>query len=408
MSAKNLLFSGALLGAAIWSASASAQGLIMPGAGAAHRAMAGASTAAPIDAAGAGYWNPAAISGLPQNQVYFGAELIYSDTRVSVEPFPPPGSTFSDTGLAALPTIAMVYHREDSPMTVGLGVYGLVGGAVNFGSRQPGPPLSVVSNQYAAASALVVAPVVSVQLTERLAVGLGPMIDIMNFSADPAFFAPNGDGTFPAATHGRPFWGGGFQAGLYYELNPCWNFGLSYKSPAWFERLKWNALDGAGVPREISLDLTLPWIISWGVAYRGFERTTIAVDLRYFDYAGTKTFGQPVSEGGTGWQSIFAVAIGVERQVSQRMKLRAGYLFNENPIPAPLTLFNTELPAINQHQLSLGFSIQMNRSISMDFAWVHGFRNSIEGPIPPAQIAGATVGLSQSIDSWVVSMGVDF
>ncbi|MHC4178520.1 MAG: hypothetical protein ACYSWU_13500, partial [Planctomycetota bacterium] len=126
----------------------------MPGAGAANRAMAGASTAAPLDAAGAGYWNPAAISGLPQNEVYFGAELIYADTRVSIDPLPPPGSTFSDTGLAGIPTIAMVYHREDSPITVGLGMYGLVGGAANCGSRQPGPPFSAVTNQYAGAAAL--------------------------------------------------------------------------------------------------------------------------------------------------------------------------------------------------------------------------------------------------------------
>ena len=41
------------------------QGIIMPGAGAVNRAMAGASTAAAIDAAGAGYWNPATIGALP-------------------------------------------------------------------------------------------------------------------------------------------------------------------------------------------------------------------------------------------------------------------------------------------------------------------------------------------------------
>lgn len=46
--------------------------------------MAGASTAAPLDAAGAGDGNPAAIGGLPRNRAYFGAELLYAGTRVSV------------------------------------------------------------------------------------------------------------------------------------------------------------------------------------------------------------------------------------------------------------------------------------------------------------------------------------
>ena len=381
------------------------QGLVLPGAGAAHRGMAGASTAAPLDAAGAGYWNPAAISGLRGDQVYFGAEMIYADTRVSATPLPPPGSTFSDTGLAGVPTIAMVYHREDSPMTVGIGVYGLVGGAVNFGSRQAGPPLSRLTNQYAAASALQLAPAISLQVTDRLAVGFGPTIDIMALSMDPAFFATD----FPAATHGRPFWGAGFQTGLYYELNPCWSFGAAYKSPQWFERFRWNSLDGSDVPTEVSLDLTLPAIISWGVAYRGFERTTLAVDLRYLDYANTKTFGEPVSDGGTGWDSVFAVALGAEHQVTDRLKLRTGYLINENPIHETLTLFNTELPAINQQQFTLGFSLQMNRKISMDVTWIHGFENSIEGPVPVDQLpAGTTVGITQSLDSWAFGLGIDF
>ena len=88
-----------------------------------------------------------------------------------------------------------------------------------------------------------------------------------------------------------------------------------------------------------------------------------------------------------------------------------GYLYNENPIPAPLTMFNTELPAINQQQFSLGFAMQLCESISMDFTWVHGFENSIRGPVPGGQINppnGATVGLEQSLDAWIVGMAVTF
>lgn len=398
-----------LLGLAL-PATAFGQGLIMPGAGAANRAMAGASMAAPLDAAGAGYWNPAAISGLPGNQVYFGADLVYADLRVATDPLPPPGSTFSDTGVSAIPTIALVYHREDSAVTTGLGVYGLVGGAVNFGSRQPGPPFAALTNQYASAAGLMIAPTVSVQVSDCLAVALGPTVDVMGLSLDPAFFAPNGPpGSFPAATHGRPFWGAGFRAGMYYELNPCWSFGLSYLSPQWFETFRWNALDGAGAPQQVRLEHQLPSVLSWGAAYRGISQTVLALDVRYFDYAGSVPYGNSVADGGTAWQSIFSVAMGAERRLSERTKMRMGYLYNENPIRQVLTMFNTQLPAINQHQISLGFSMQLNRSMTMDFTWVHGFDNSIRGPVPGGEIpGGATVQLDQSMDSWVVGMGVDF
>ena len=393
-----------------WPLGAAAQALIMPGAGPVNRAMAGASTAAPIDAAGAGYWNPAAISGLPDNEVYFGAELIYADLRTETDLLPPVGDIRSDTGVAAIPTIALVYHRENSPMTVGLGVYGLVGGAVNFPSERTVDPLGFLTNQQATASGLLLAPMVSMQLTPTLAVGAGPMIDMMLLSLDPAFFAPNGPpGDFPSATHGRPTWGGGFQAGVYWEPNCRWSFGVSYKSPQWFEEFEWQALDAAGAPQEISLDLTLPWVLSWGIAYRGIPNTLVALDVRYFDWAGTKTFGQSVADGGTGWESIFSVALGIERKLNQKCKLRVGYLYNENPVQDVLTLFNTQLPAINQHAFSLGFSMQMTRAITMDFAWVHSFRNSIRGPIPAAQIpGGATIELTQSLDSWIFGMGVKF
>ena len=249
---------------------------------------------------------------------------------------------------------------------------------------------------------------IALQTTDRLAVGFGPTVDIFGLSLDPAFFAANPDSSFPSATHGRPFWGAGFQTGLYYELNPCWSFGVSYKSPQWFERFRWNALDHNGSPREIDLNLTLPSIVSWGAAYRGFERTTLAADVRYFDYAGTDTFGDAPADGGTGWQSIFAAAPGAQVELGERMKLRLGYLYNENPIPQAATLFNVQLPGFNQHQLSVGFGMQLTPKISMDFSWVHVFDASIEGPILPTQAVNTRVRLEQSMDTWGVGLGVNF
>jgi hypothetical protein len=65
---------------------------------------------------------------------------------------------------------------------------------------------------------------------------------------------------------------------------------------------------------------------------------------------------------------------------------------------------------VTQQQLSLGFSLQMNRAISMDFTWVHGFHNSIRGPVPAREIPipNPTIELTQSIDSWAVGVGVKY
>ena len=125
----------------------------------------------------------------------------------------------------------------------------------------------------------------------------------------------------------------------------------------------------------------MPEIFSWGIAYKGFERALIDVDLRYFDYANTSLYGTKPIDGGLGWSSIFAVAIGGQYQVTERLTLRAGYLYNTNPISATNTLFNVQAPGFLQHMLAIGASYKLTDDITLSLAWTHQFRNSIEGPV---------------------------
>ncbi|TDI17494.1 MAG: hypothetical protein E2P05_02205 [Acidobacteria bacterium] len=86
------------------------QGLMIPGAGSVHRSMGGASVAAPVDAAGACYWNLAAINALENNEFFFSAELLIADVNLasSVPQTSRSGEDSSDSGVAVAPTIAFV------------------------------------------------------------------------------------------------------------------------------------------------------------------------------------------------------------------------------------------------------------------------------------------------------------
>src|SRR5262245_41904281 len=65
-------------------ASARAQfGTVLSGTGTVNRSMGGASTAAPLSAAGALYWNPATLTGLDRSQIEIGAELLFANTDLS-------------------------------------------------------------------------------------------------------------------------------------------------------------------------------------------------------------------------------------------------------------------------------------------------------------------------------------
>src|ERR1700724_1691834 len=73
------------------------EGIVLTGAGAVNRSMGGAATAAPIDATGALYWNPASITGLKRSEMEFGMELLFPHTTLSssvpagaLGPFGPP------------------------------------------------------------------------------------------------------------------------------------------------------------------------------------------------------------------------------------------------------------------------------------------------------------------------------
>lgn len=407
-----------------------AQGLINPGAGPINRAMAGASTAAPVDF-GSTYWNPANLSGLERSEFLLGSELVIPSTHFtsslpagSIRGLYPSkglyGVSRSDSGVVPnLATGAAFKLDDNSAWTYGIGVFGLAGGNVNFAGsttqpllrpRIPGKSFGfgpIWSN----ASVLTINPSASMRVTDQLSIGGGPVISSMNVGFDPAFFAPGvkdttGLPTFPAGTNSRTFWGGGFQIGLLYELNANWNLGFSYKSPIWMERWAYNSETPTQQQRRIGVQAQIPAIYSWGVAYKGIDRALIDVDLRYFDYANAHLFGQSIRDGGLGWNGVFALATGGQYALTDRLTLRAGYLYNTNPIPAPLTLFNLQLPAIVTNTMSFGASYKLTEDITFSAAWVHGFRNSIQGGVK--EEPGAFTKLDVQTDSIIAGLNIQF
>jgi long-chain fatty acid transport protein len=405
------------------------QGLVAPSAGPINSAMAGASTAAPIEF-GSSYWNPAVLSGLSDQEFLLGAALVLPDillqssiqARSILGQFPATtrsGTAKSSSGVLTNPAVGYSFRPEGSDWTFGVGLFGLAAGGANFagdastpvlGPRIP-PKYFGVGPIYSNIAILAITPMASYQMTDRLSVGGGPIITTATAQFDPAFFAPNGRDafgllSFPSATNSHPFWGGGFQVGLFYEINDDWNVGFSYKSPVWQQKWNSNAADPNLVGRRIGVQAQLPEVFSWGVAYKGLPKTLIDLDLRYFDYANASLFGQRVIDGGLGWRSVFAVALGAQYAATEKLTLRAGYLFNTNPIPAPVTLFNVQAPVITEHTLSLGASYNMSENMTLSFAWMHSFTNSIEGSI--LQIPGSSVRMTEQVDFLVAGLNVSF
>ena len=333
---------------------ATAQGIIVPGVGPVNRAMAGAATAAPIDAAGALRWNVASISGLKTSEITFGAELLLPtedlSSTVPTQLGPMSGTSSGEPGTATIPEIALVHRPDHSPWTFGLGMFGIAGFKTNYPASTTNPislpqpnGLGVIFSEL---EVLEIAPAVSYALTPQLSIGFAPSLAIGRLNANPLFMATPDAGVYPPGYGSRNYFGGGAQLGLYYIANECWRFGASIKSPLWFEDFRFFTQDSAGTPRTEHFDLDLPMIISLGTSYSGIDRLLWAMDVRYFDYKNTNGYREtgfdPATGAirGLGWSNTFSISNGLQYQLSDSLFLRLGYTYQKNPISNQNTFFN--------------------------------------------------------------------
>lgn len=402
---------------------AHAQGLALTGVGPVNRSMGGAATAAPLDAAGALHWNPASISGLPSSEVAFGLELLLVDAELSSS-FPTPlgtlsGSDGGEPGVAPIPMVALVHKPCHSRWTYGLGMYGVAGFRSNY-PASPNLENPILSPQaadgglglgavFAEAEILQIAPAVSYALTERLSVGVAPTINLARVAADPLVLAPpDAEGRYLSGRGTRWAWGAGIQAGVYYIGPAGWHWGLSVKSPQWFEDFRFKTQDG----QVAKVDIDYPLIVSLGGAYSGWQRWLLAYDVRFFDYAntpglGNEGYGASGELRGLGWQSIMSVHTGVQYKVSECLYLRAGYVFQQNPVNDSESFFNVASPLIVEHVGSVGASYALARNVILSVAYIHGFQNEVEGPYvlpdPVGPVPGSSV--SSRVAAYALSVG---
>ncbi len=413
----------ALLAAAT---TAQAQGIFLPAIGPVNQSMGGAAVAAPLDSAGALYWNSATLSGLNRSEMAIALGVVIPTTSLSSQAFGLSGTTDGASGVTPVPTMSFVAKDRTSPWTWGVGVYGIGGFSSNFPASSlanpananpiltPQPPVGVgVGRVFARAEIYQVAPTISYALTDKLSIGAAPTVDLAFAQADPLFLAaPNitgGVATYGPGTGSSFVWGGGFQLGLYYITDSNWRLGASYKSIQWFEPLHFNSNDQLGNPVFVQERFNLPSITSIGAAYSGFERLLWAVDVRYFDYENAAGFNwsgflPDGSVAGLGWKSVVGASTGLQYLLTDLLSLQVGYTFVDNPIPSSQEMFNVGTSLTISHFVSVGASVRIRQCVLANIAYTHGFENSLTGPYvtPAGPIAGTSITNTTAAD-WMTA-----
>ena len=124
--------------------------------------------------------------------------------------------------------------------------------------------------------------------------------------------------------------------------------------------------------------------------------------MRYVDYSNAdpfrdRGFDSTGAVKGLGWDSALLVAFGAQYRVSDRMALRLGYSYTENPVPDSQAHVNLVSAPIYEHAVYVGSTYEFRPGWEVHCAYSHVFENSIRGPM--LTTAGAIPGTSVKIET---------
>ncbi|MFT6177799.1 MAG: long-chain fatty acid transport protein [Akkermansiaceae bacterium] len=241
-------------------------------------------------------------------------------------------------------------------------------------------------------------PAVAYQLSDSVSIGAG--LDIayskVNFQQDfPWALATMVPGT-PGG--GAEFDGDGWGLGGYFGINvqlaPKHRFSLvgrlpvevEYSGDYTVENIP-GPLEGTFSPKsDFNTDITFPGSIAFAYRYDVNERVRLGFQYEWIQSSTHDDI--PISVGVNqalyvgneslilDWQDSFSVGLGIEWDATDRLTLRAGYLFSESPVKE-----NTFTPAISssdRNMFSVGGTYHLNDRSSVSLSYIQGFFDDAE------------------------------
>ncbi len=325
------------------------------------------------DDASAVYYNPAGLARIQRPEGI--ANLYVSHTELEWDSSAFPDET-SDNKHYLIPTAyaAMPAPNRDD-LVLGLGIYSPYGLGTEWDPTES--PENAAHASFGEIVVINVSPSAGWRVSERLRLGAG--LDLAWSSVEqraegpPARMSLDGDGT-----------GVGYNLGLQYDLSPSCTLGLTYRSkmtveyegdadiqapppiPSYsggaeteieFPASATVALSLAATPR-LRLELAASWE-DWSVN----DRTVVHRDPP----AG------PIIQN-TNWNSSWVLMLGAEYELNEKITLRSGYGYNEQPSPSATA--TPLLPQDDLHAVSVGLGYRLSDQLTLDTALLMSHSNS--------------------------------
>ena len=328
----------ALLPALLISGQAQANnGVMLPGYGAKATGMGGASIALPQDAAVSAN-NPAGMARVG-NRVDFDVTVIRAPIETEVGP-----NRYNDTADILVPTggFSRVINGDFS-WGVSMFAQGVLLNYKEpvFGSRDMKSDFQQT----------VLAPTLTWRVAPGHYVGFSPRLAHQRLEVAGleglGFATPGSDKAY----------GAGFALGYLGELSDRFSIGLAYASPIWFQKLdRYRHLIPEG-------RMNMPQVAGAGLAYRLTPAITLAFDYQWINWAGEKTYGNQMTEGGQlgdsdgpgfGWRNQHIGRFGAAWELDRYWPSRSGASLASALIPKSEATFASLAPLMQRDHYTMG------------------------------------------------------
>lgn len=301
------------------------------------------------------WWNPAAIAGLEQSEVYGGLNAILVDSQVNnngstiTRPVPPTGLTtpiggenFSSKPIndGIVPNLAGAFRINDK-LAFGLSVAAPYNFTTEYGPRS-WTRYDALKSQL---TTIDIQSTLAYRLTDKLDLGVG--VSAIYTDAELTNALPNisplqADGLQSLKGDG---WDYGWTVGAQYHATPALTIGASYRSEV-KKTLKGDiAVSGLLVPIPAAsnfttageAEITSPWIANLGARWAVNDRLTLngsvsRIGWSEFDAIRVK-FATSSTTSVQDYKDITTYALGLDYQASPRLTLRTGVQFDPTPTP---------------------------------------------------------------------------
>lgn len=266
----------------------------------------------------------------------------------------------------------------------------------------------------------IAAPSLSFKINEKHTIGLSLVLAVQRFEA-------RGLGDFQGFTPAPP-------STTLTNNGHEWSFGAGVRG-GWLGQVTDKIRLGASASSKVYMTefddyselfaeqggFDIPATVSAGINFQATPELELIFDYEHIFYGDVDAIANPgpvfggfgpVLPAGTGplgtnnglgfgWEDINVFRFATVYRYSDKWTLRAGYSYNDSPIPDDQILFNILAPAVNKHHITVGFTYAPHENGEWNVAYMHAIHEKQD-------IAVSAFGLPASIEMFQNALEIGY